>query len=284
MLMKIIFINIAVFISLRIVSIIFTLFVFESKSAIQWIELPASLENLLSQPWSLITYMFAQYDILHILFNMLWLYWFGSIFMSYFTQKQLLGLYLLGGFGGAILYILAYNIFPYFAPAINDSYMLGASASVIAIVVATAMRAPDYKIGLLFLGAVSLKWIAIFTISIDILSVDSANAGGHIAHIGGALIGVLYAISFKKGVDITNWINKICDKIVLLFTRPSKYQFSNKNKNKYTYSAPKSNNENTMTSADMDAMNIILDKIKKSGYSSLSADEKKKLFDVSKKK
>ncbi|MEG2820563.1 MAG: rhomboid family intramembrane serine protease, partial [Muribaculaceae bacterium] len=223
-------------------------------------------------------------DILHILFNMLWLYWFGSIFMSYFTQKQLLGLYLLGGFGGAILYILAYNIFPYFAPAINDSYMLGASASVIAIVVATAMRAPDYKIGLLFLGAVSLKWIAIFTISIDILSVDSANAGGHIAHIGGALIGVLYAISFKKGVDITNWINKICDKIVLLFTRPSKYQFSNKNKNKYTYSAPKSNNENTMTSADMDAMNIILDKIKKSGYSSLSADEKKKLFDVSKKK
>ncbi|MEG0701545.1 MAG: rhomboid family intramembrane serine protease, partial [Muribaculaceae bacterium] len=110
------------------------------------------------------------------------------------------------------------------------------------------------------------------------------NAGGHIAHIGGALIGVLYAISFKKGIDITNWINKICDKIVLLFTRPSKYQFSNKNKNKYTYSAPKSNNENTMTSADMDAMNIILDKIKKSGYSSLSADEKKKLFDVSKKK
>lgn len=280
MLMKIIYINVAVFIALRLVSIVFTLFALSSNPILQWIELPASLDNLIQQPWSLFTYMFAQYDILHILFNMLWLYWFGAIFMLYFTQKQLLGLYIYGGIGGAILYILAYNVFPYFASAIEGSYMLGASASVIAIVVATAMRAPDYKIGLLFLGAISLKWIAIATLSIDLLSIDSANAGGHIAHIGGALVGFLYALAYKNGIDITRWFNNLCDSIVLLFSRSSKPHFGNK---KYKYSAPKFKNKESMAPDDMAEMNTILEKIKKSGYASLSSEEKKRLFDVSKK-
>lgn len=280
MLMKIIFINIAVFIVLRLVSIGFTLFALSSNPVLQWIELPASLSNLIQQPWSLFTYMFAQYDILHILFNMLWLYWFGAIFMLYFTQKQLLGLYIYGGIGGAMLYILAYNTFPYFAPAIEGSYMLGASASVIAIVVATAMRAPDYKIGLLFLGAISLKWIAIVTLSIDLLSIDSANAGGHIAHIGGALVGVLYALAYKNGIDITRWFNNLCDWIASFFSRSPRVKLGKK---KYKYSAPKSNNKESIQPDDMADMNAILEKIKKSGYSSLSSEEKKRLFDVSKK-
>lgn len=280
MLMKIIFINIGVFVVVRFAAIVMMLYNVNPDSFLQYIELPSNLTTLVYQPWTFVTYMFMQYDILHILFNMLWLYWFGTIFMMYYTQKQLFGLYFFGGIGGAILYLLAYNVFPYFVG--TNAYLLGASASVIAIVVATALRAPDYKVGLLFLGEISLKWIAIVTILIDFLSIGSANAGGHIAHLGGGLTGVLYGLAYKNGYDITRWFNSACDSIVNLFNRRPAVKsgtFRKKYKNKAS-----SNDRTTMNNSDVNDMNTILEKIKRSGYTSLSTEEKKRLFEVSKKK
>lgn len=276
--MKIIFINIGVFIALRLTAVIITLFGGYPDFLMEWIGVPASLDALAHRPWTLITYMFAQYDILHILFNMLWLYWFGVIFIQYFTPKQFFALYIYGGLGGAALYLLSYNIFPYFALSIPSAYLIGASGSVIAIVVATAFRAPDYQMGLLFLGNISLKWIAIVTILIDLISIDSGNAGGHIAHLGGAAIGIIFALLYKKGTDITRPFNALIDQLASI-GKPKPYSFKKKkSRGKASESTDK------MDDQDIAIMNNILEKIKKSGYSSLSSEEKRKLFDVSKKK
>ena len=180
-LLKLIYINVAVFIIIRLLAVFLTLFNWDTLNFLSYVEVPSSLSVLLIRPWTLITYMFVHYEILHILFNMLWLYWFGVIFLQYFGEKQMGGLYILGGLAGAVFYIISYNVFPYFSG--HQGMMCGASASVIAIVVATAMRVPDYKVNLLFLGAISLKYIAIVTILIDLLSVTSGNGGGHIAHL-----------------------------------------------------------------------------------------------------
>ena len=140
--------------------------------------------------------MFAHYDVLHILFNMLCLWWFGKLFLEFFNQRQMTGLYLIGGLGGALIYLLAYNLLPAFT--YQRGMLLGASASIMAIMLAVAVKAPNYKVGLLFFGEVSLKWIAIILIFLDFLSIDTQNAGGHISHIGGALTGCAYALAFRK--------------------------------------------------------------------------------------
>ena len=281
MLMKIIFINIGVFVVIRLAALVMMLYNVNPDSFLQYIELPSNLSTLLYRPWTFVTYMFMQYDVLHILFNMLWLYWFGTIFMLFYSQKQLFGLYFLGGIGGAVLYLISYNIFPYFAG--TNAYLLGASASVIAIVVATALRAPDYKVGLLFLGEISLKWIAIVTILIDFLSIGSANAGGHIAHLGGGLVGIFYGLAHKNGYDITRWFNSVCDSIVNLFNRRP-VAMTGTFRKKYKDNAQHSGSRTKMSNSDMNDMNVILEKIKRSGYTSLSTEEKKRLFEVSKKK
>lgn len=280
--MKIIYINIAIFIAIKLVAVILMLFNIESSQFLQYLQLPASVPVLIKRGWTLFTYMFVQYDFFHILFNMLWLYWFGVIFNLYFYPKQLLGLYITGGLGGAFLYIAAYNVLPHFEHIAPVSYLIGASASVIAIVVATAMRAPDYKVGLLFLGSVSLKWIAIVTILIDVVSIDSANSGGHIAHIGGALVGLSFALLYRHGIDITKWFNPIGNFLVNTGKRKIKIpKFQTK---KRTSSSTSTHTSHSTPKGNMAEMDAILDKIKKSGYKSLSSEEKKRLFEVSKEK
>lgn len=280
MLIKIIFINIAVFVILRLSAIFITLTGGSTDFMLNLVGVPADTSALLYRVWTIFTYMFVQYDILHILFNMLWLYWFGSIFCSYFTNKQFVMLYIYGGIAGALLYILAYNIFPYFAASAGSAYLIGASASVIAIVIATAMRAPDYQMNLLFFGGVSLKWIAAVTILIDFLSIDSTNAGGHIAHLGGAFAGFIFCILYGKGIDITKPINQTIDRIVAW---RQKLEFNHK----LNFKKPKAKTKkqpDKMNDEDIAKMDIILEKIKRSGYSSLTSEEKKKLFDVTKNK
>lgn len=272
MLMKLIFINIGIFVILRLLGVVF-MFTGDGLDLLSWIGVPANIFTFAFRPWTAITYMFVQYDILHILFNMLWLYWFGIMFLNLFTQKQLLALYIYGGLGGAIFFLLLYNLLP--ISIIGGGLLIGASASVIAIVVATAMRAPNYPVNLLFFGAIKLKWIAIVTIFIDVISVTSTNAGGHLSHLGGALIGFLFAYYFAKGKDITLPFNKAMDKIVALFSKRGIYVGKKPKKQKAKpQDSPKSN------VAEMDA---ILDKIKKSGYKALTEEEKNKLFDISRK-
>lgn len=286
MLIKLIFINIGVFLALRIGAIICTFGGFNIEtSLLHWIELPSSPAELLTRPWTLITYMFAQFDIFHILFNMLWLYWFGTVFLLTENAKQLVALYFYGGICGALAFIGAYNTFPNFT--YTNGWLIGASASVIAIVVATAMRHPDYKMHLIFFGAVSLKWIAIVTIAIDFLSINGSNAGGHIAHLGGAVIGLLYSYMLNKGTDITRPFNSAIDYLVSIWKgvkssstkQPKAKKYNHNSSSQQSYNAQQ---QSASTPNDREILDNILDKIKKSGYSSLSDDEKKRLFDVSK--
>ena len=279
MLMKIIIINAVVFLLLHVIAIV-ALFAGSAhpESVLQWVEMPSNLGLLLRRPWTVVSYMFAQYDVLHILFNMLWLYWFGVIFMSLSTGRRLLALYVYGGLAGAALYLLAYNVLPFFAG--TDGMLIGASGAVIAVVTATAIMAPDYKMYLLFLGGVSLKWVAIVTIGLDLIGVTGANAGGHLAHLGGAIAGAVYALLLRRGTDITIPFCRVADMIANLF----KGGVKKPGFKRYTGSktSPRSSVPHTDSQADQAELDIILDKIKKSGYSSLTPDERKRLFDVSK--
>lgn len=279
MLMKIIIINAVVFLLLHVVAIV-ALFAGSAhpESVLQWVEMPSNPGLLLRRPWTVVSYMFAQYDVLHILFNMLWLYWFGVIFMSLSTGRRLLALYVYGGLAGAALYLLAYNVLPFFAG--TDGMLIGASGAVIAVVTATAIMAPDYKMYLLFLGGVSLKWVAIVTIGLDLIGVTGANAGGHLAHLGGAIAGAVYALLLRRGTDITIPFCRVADMIANLF----KGGVKKPGFKRYTGSktSPRSSVPHTDSQADQAELDIILDKIKKSGYSSLTPDERKRLFDVSK--
>ena len=280
MLMKIVVINIAVFLVLNIISIVMIFAGEESGRFIveQWVAMPGNFGRLARHAWTPLSYMFSQIEPLHLIFNMLWLYWFGIVFQLLSTPKRMIGLYLLGGLGGAALYLLAVNTIPYFAG--HGGLLIGSSASVIAIVTATAIMAPDYRMNLLFLGAVSLKWIAIVTIGIDLLSVTGSNAGGHIAHLGGAAVGAIFALGLKRGHDITAPLNSLIDAIVNLFrrrpkVRPARFRASG------APAAPRPKAPSAASAADQAELDNILDKIKKSGYSSLTADERARLFDVS---
>lgn len=294
MLVRLIYINVAFFALLHIATLVLTFTDIKPEYALTWIELPSSPDLFITQPWTIITYMFAQYDLLHILFNMLWLYWFGTIFLLTDTSKRMLALYIYGGICGGALFMAVYSLVPAYNYTL--AWLIGSSASVIAIVTATAVMHPDYKVGLLFFGPVALKWIAIITIAIDFFSITGDNGGGHIAHIGGALTGVIYAVALKHGTDITKPFNRLADWWVNLVkritsSRPAKqsndytrYRYQSDNSSKTKAEKPKSEKtaESATTNRDDEAtLDEILDKIKKSGYSALTHEEKQRLFDVS---
>lgn len=287
MLMRIIFINIGIFVMLRLLALGGFLFGTDGAAVLQWVEMPSDIGLLLKRPWTLITYMFAHYDLLHILFNMLWLYWLGRIFMEFFSPKQLTGVYLLGGWGGAVLYLLAWNLIPQLATG-PTMFLIGASASVIAIVVATAVYVPDYKIGLLFLGEVSIKWIAIVTVVIALLSLDAQNVGTSIAHIGGAIVGALFALRIRRGRDITRPLNAAIDAVLGLFNgrsfhcpklkrRSAQVKKDSAERADATYHRP-------ADEVNEEELDIILGKIKVAGYDALTDEEKDKLFKASRRR
>ncbi len=291
-LFKLIFINAAVFILLGIINF-FSIFGLPGISTSDWFGVPADLGELMYKPWTLITYMFVHGGFMHILFNMLWLFWLGQIFLQFITSKRLLSVYLLGGLSGAALYIAAYNLLPVFDPL--GSTAIGASASVYAVVVAIAAFAPDYSLGVLFIGRVKLKYLALFMILLDIISIGGQpgemrlNAGGHIAHLGGALFGYFFAVRLKKGKDITKGFSATMDWLFSMFkSRPKMKVTSNKYRQK-----PSSGTANAKAASDLDynkkkkasqaEIDRILDKISKKGYDSLTKEEKDTLFDMSKK-
>ena len=282
MLVRIIFINSAVFLILRLLAFGAMLFNVDVVGMLHWVDLSSDCSVVLRRPWTVVTFMFAHFDFWPILFNMLWLYWIGRIFMEFFSPKQLMGLYLLGGWGGMVFFLLAYNFLPAFA---EQGCLMGSSASVIAIVVATALYVPDYKIGLLFLGQVSLKWIALAGLAFIVLSLDVRNPGGGIAHISAALVGVWYALRIKRGRDITRPLNAAIDGVVGLFNgrswhwpkfkkpvRPSAQQHD---------AAPSSQHRRPADTVSEEELDVILGKIKQAGYDALTDEERDKLFKVS---
>lgn len=278
--LQLIYINVGVFVLTTLVSVFLVLLNWGNTSWMDFLQLPAYMPRFLVQPWSLFTYMFLHAGALHLLFNMLWLYWFGQLFLAFYSARHLRGLYILGGLCGGLVYMLALNVFPYFTPYIYSSLLLGASASVLAIVVATAVREPEYRVNFMFIGAVRLKYVALFMVVTDLLFVTSGNGGGHIAHLGGALAGWWFAQSLRKGHDVTKWINQVFDWLSGGIKFKSSGQKARMKARKggrtadYEYNAHKKKQS--------DEIDRILDKLKKSGYASLTEEEKKSLFDASK--
>lgn len=261
------YINLGIFLAYNLIRAILFIFGHQIGNAYAYLlAVPADFNSLIHRPWTLLTYMFFHEGFIHILFNMLWLYWFGKLFLQFMSQKQLLWVYLLGGLSGAFLFILAYNLLPAFSPI--GAVALGASASVMAVVIAVATLRPNFEIYLLFIGAIKLKYLAIATILIDIISIPVSNAGGHIAHIGGALWGFIFARMLLKGTDITAPFSSLN---LNLKRKKSKLKVERgRPETDWEYLSRKKSEQ-----VEIDA---ILDKISKSGYNSLSKDEKDSLF------
>ncbi|MBR6685979.1 MAG: rhomboid family intramembrane serine protease [Paludibacteraceae bacterium] len=279
---RLIYINAGVFLVVQLLSVVFYLLDI-SNIWFTYLELPAFFHTLMKQPWSIITYMFMHRDLIHLIFNLLALYWFGKIFIDYFSQKQLVGLYILGGIGGAIFYLIAYNITNTFQYNIFFSYLIGASASVMAIIFALVRYIPDEEINLALIGPVKLKYLGIGMLILDIIGTTSGNAGGSIAHIGGAVTGYLFGhLMVNSGKDITEPINKLITWVNDFFKRNKKPKFTihkNTSKTDEEWNI-ENNNRKRENNEEIDR---ILDKIKKTGYANLSDEEKKKLFDLSNK-
>jgi membrane associated rhomboid family serine protease len=276
---KLIYINIAVFILITIVAVIGFLLNNETiaESALNIFSVPSSLKSLLLRPWTLFTYMFMHKDIWHILFNMLWLYWFGKIFLEYLDQRKLVAVYLLGGLSGAVLYIFSFNIFPAFEGVVADSVAIGASASVMAIVIAIAAYVPDYTVQLFLFGRVKIKYMALAIFVFTSIMDFSVNSGGKLAHIGGAFFGYFYTLNLRQGKDMGRGFNKILDFFVTLFKPRKKMKVTHKKAaNEYEYNKTKAEHQARI--------NKILDKISKGGYDSLTKEEKETLFKESQKK
>ena len=270
---KLIYINVGVFIVISIAAIMGFLLSNPLIYArvVKFLSVPASLQVLLLKPWTLITYMFLHKDIWHILFNMLWLYWFGTIFLQILDQRKLVAVYLIGGICGAVLYILSFNVFPAFNGIVNDSVAIGASASVMAVVIAIAAYSPDYSINLFLLGRIKIKYMALAIFVLTSFMDFSVNSGGKLAHIGGAVFGYIYAVKLKQGHDLGKGMNRIIDFFATLF-KPRK-------KLKVTYKRPANDYEYNKIKADRQTkINAILDKISKGGYDSLTKEEKDTLF------
>ena len=270
-LVKIILINVVVFVSASFIEIFLTLSGAGDafKLFINKLMLPASFTTFITQPWSLISYFFLHLGFTHILWNMLFLYWFGKIIQDNIGNNAVISLYVLGGIIGGLSYMALFNIIPYYDNRISESLMLGASAGVFSIVAGSATLLPNYTFYLLFLGPVRIKYIALFYILLSFLDVTGSNAGGEIAHLGGAMIGYLFIRQLQNGVNMGEGVINIVN-------------FFNKKKNK----KPEENyspTEENKYDISQDEIDKILDKISESGYSSLSKNEKEKLFNASKK-
>jgi membrane associated rhomboid family serine protease len=282
---KLIYINLGVFVAVKVIYVFYFLLtansLFDKSDFFQteylgYLMVPSDLLLLFHRPWTMVSYMFLHFGFLHILFNILVLYWFGRIFLHYLNQKQLLTTYLLGGFSGAAIFVLAYNIFP----GLGNGQALGASAAIMAIVIAISFYVPNYEVYIPIIGPTRLKYIAIVYVVLDIIMIGSDNnAGGHFAHLGGAFYGYLFALQLKSGKDTGKWFTKLADNIASFFSRRSKMRVTHKSDarsmNDLDYNKAKVENQKEIDK--------ILDKIAHSGYDSLTKKEKETLFKMSNK-
>ncbi|KAA9327355.1 rhomboid family intramembrane serine protease [Adhaeribacter soli] len=277
---QLILINVIVFVSLILVRTISFLTGFSSVYDLITLNLgmPAHILRFLFKPWTIITYFFTHEQFLHIIFNMLNLYWFGQLIREYLGNKKLVSLYMLGGLAGGLLYLLFYNLIPYFEHRAAFSIMIGASASVLAIIVAAATLLPDYTFNLILLGPVRIKYIAAFLVVLSISGAVGDNAGGNIAHLGGAVIGFIFIKQLQRGTDLGKPIHAVNDFFQGLFSgRPRmKATFNRTN-------ATGAAAAGTASRPNQSEIDLILDKISASGYESLTKEEKQKLFRASQK-
>lgn len=264
---KIIILNILIFIFTYLFNTLSFLFNTDANLIVEWFSLKPSFELLLYRPWTIITYGFLHIGFFHILFNLMILYYFGNLFLDFFDSKQFLTYYLLGIFSGGLIYMLSYNYLP--ALQTQQTLLVGASAGVTAIVVGIASYIPNYSLNFRFIGSIKLVYIAIAMVILDVVQIPTGNAGGHLAHLGGALIGFLLTRYMNKGSQIIAIWNGL-------------WSTSKKTPLKTVYKNRKSEVTSTSFNFDQKKIDSILDKISKSGYDTLTKEEKDYLFKAGK--
>lgn len=269
---RLILINAGVFLLVYIVNLFVWLFQADTGQQIlspltRWLALPANTNQLITRPWTIVSYMFLHEGFMHLFFNMLVLYFGGRIFLQYLSSRKLLSTYIIGGLSGGLFYVLAFNLFPVFQNVSGMSVALGASASVLAILVAVAVYVPEYRVNLILIGPVKLKYLAIFFVVLDFFSIQGSNPGGHIAHLGGALWGFLYVWLYRNGTDVYSVFNQF-------YRKPMEVKPGNRKAGR-----PLTDEEyNAQKNQKQHNIDHILDKIAKDGYKSLTKKEKEFLF------
>lgn len=276
---KIIVINALVFLVIGILS---SLMQWPPGALYQYFALPDALWSFLGQPWSLLTYSFLHSGFLHLLFNMLWLQFFGRFVLNLFPERRFVSLYLLGALSGGLVYLLAFNTFPAFMQ--TNGQLVGASASIMAVMTFAAVYSPYARVRL-FVFNFSLWQVAAFMVCWDLFRLPSMqNAGGLLAHLGGAGFGYLYARKLQQGKDIGKWFDLLIDRLLQWFQKTPKQGSFQKvyrtktNRNTGVSSRKKSSSKSPEALGHQQRIDLILDKISKSGYDSLSQAEKDFLF------
>ncbi len=263
---KIIAINVVVF----IVSFVLRRL---SRGLYIWVELPSDFNSFIIKPWTIVTYAFLHYDPIHLFFNMLWLYFLARMFLNLFSPKMVLNIYFLGAIFGGLAFLLGYNILPSFFT--GNAYVVGASAAVRALMIFLCSYMPNKDIRF-FTVNLKLWYVGVALVVFDVLGLFGLNSGGNLAHIGGAVLGYFYAKQLLKGKDIGKGFERIMDRVTGWFSFKAKAPLKTVHKKKSKVGG--------YTKGDFDSFNkqkqvdIILDKISKSGYDSLTAQEKEFLF------
>ena len=266
---RIIIVNAAVFVLVHIIAIAMRLSGDDGTVVCQFLELPPSAWGLLLKPWTAVTYMFTHYDLLHFLFNMLWLYCFGIIFLDHYSSRDFVAAYLLGGLAGAALYLAGCAMLP----SVSSSGLLGASAAVLSVAAATVVRSPNYRIRLFLLGMVKIKWVAVACVAFALLSSDLHSLGSQLAHAGGIICGIVFALNARYG--------KKTLRIKKLYHKPSGKKRGDVLPPLHAKPVGKqqaANGKELETRLDE-----LLDRVRLSGYESLTAAEKQELIELSKK-
>jgi membrane associated rhomboid family serine protease len=269
---KIIVVNVIAFVTIGLYELVLFLFKIKSDFTSVYLALNSSPQHLLHAPWTLITYEFIHGGPFHLLFNMLMLYFTGNIFIDFFKQSDAWRVYIFGGLIGGVLFLVSNILFPVFNGI--ESTLVGASGCIMAVLFASATYAPNLRMALFGIIQIRLVWLAVIFLVLDLISITDGNAGGHIAHIGGALFGFLFA-RYRQGrltfnlPELSN--NKMPDETRFKVKVKTYHQHDNLNANKKSGSSKPSQED----------IDIILDKISKNGYDKLSKQEKEILFKAS---
>lgn len=292
---KIIFINAGVFILFNVLELFAQLFQQGSIISVTYslFALPSNLNLLIFRFWTIITYMFTQVGFFHLFVNMLMFYFTGQMLLQIIGEKRLLAVYINGGIIAGLMYILSYNLFPYFNDSVTNSTLIGASGSIMAVFAFVAFYNPNQRVNLFGVISVKIIHLAIAFVVFDYLQLLNSNSGGHLAHIGGFLWGMYSSLQYKKGKDVNNFTVKVINTLFELY-----YSIKNKNvmssygsKTKFkTYKRAEQNKQskqddiyNKSKKVQQEIIDQILDKIAAKGYDSLTKEEKAILFNASKK-
>ena len=287
-LVQLILINAVIFMSVIIVLVVTKL---SGQSAgyqlmLDQLVMPWEPIALLKKPWTLLTHAFTHADPFHILWNMIFLYWFGRLIEEYLGSRRLVGLYILGALGGGLCYFASYNLIPYFSTQVGGRVLLGASGAALSVAVGAATLLPNYTFHMLFIGPVRIKYIVLFFVVLSFFNSVGSNAGGNLAHLGGALMGFSYVKLLQAGSDLGRPIYWLMDCWSNLFrTKPPVKVSQRQRSTQATAGAYASVGSTTPVAStpDQDEVDAILDKIGRSGYESLTREEKQKLFRASQK-